>query len=77
MGFLWSLFSPRRRYRHFARLDQHGVCMAFKHCAAQPQGSGWVEISEARLSWLHQPLPSNVRVSPRPRAITARQLLSI
>jgi len=77
MDFLWSLFSPKSRHRHYARLDSHGICVCFKHCAQPPQGSGWVEIQEPRLSWLHQPLPASARVSPRPRAITARQLLSI
>jgi hypothetical protein len=77
MNLLWSLFSLRPRHRHYARLDQHGFCLSFKHCSVVPQGAGWVEISEVKLSWLHQPLPASARVSPRPRAITARQLLSI
>jgi hypothetical protein len=77
MDFLWSLFSLRRRYRHYARLDHHGICLSFKHCAVAPQGHGWVEIHEPNLSWLHRPLPTNARVSPQVRAITARHLLSI
>ncbi|MFJ3486401.1 hypothetical protein ACIPL1_23810 [Pseudomonas sp. NPDC090202] len=77
MDFLWSLFSLRRRHRHYARLDQHGVCLAFKHCATPPQGHDWVEISEPHLSWLHRPLPASARISRPERAITARRLLSI
>ncbi|MGH8419903.1 MAG: hypothetical protein ACRER8_21910 [Pseudomonas sp.] len=77
MYFLWSLFSPQGRHRHYARLDQHGICLSFKHCCEAPRGQGWVEISEPNLSWLHQPLPPSARVSPRMRAITARQLFSI
>jgi hypothetical protein len=77
MDFLWSLFSLRRRHRHYARVDKYGICVSFKHCAVAPQGHDWVEITEANLSWLHQPLPASARVTPRARAITARQLLSI
>jgi len=76
MDFLWSLFSQRRRHRHYVRLDPQGICLCFKHCTSAPEGSGWVQICEPRLSWLHQPLPTSARVIPRPRAITARQLLS-
>ncbi|HEY0289986.1 MAG TPA: hypothetical protein VGC62_23765 [Pseudomonas sp.] len=75
MDLLWSLFSLRRRYRHYARLNQQGICLSFKHCATPPTGQGWVEITEAKLSWLHQPLPSGARVAPRGRSISARQLI--
>lgn len=77
MDFLWSLFSQQRRHRHYARLDPHGICLSFKHCAVPPHGQEWVEITEPKLSWLHRPLPASARVSARPRAITARQLLTI
>jgi hypothetical protein len=77
MDFLWSLFALRRRYRHYARVDQSGVCLAFRHCAAPPQGQDWVQVHEPKLCWLHQPLPASARVASRERAITARQLLSI
>jgi hypothetical protein len=75
MDLLWSLFSMRRRYRHYARLDKHGICLSFKHCATPPAGQDWVEISEAKLSWLQQPLPASARVVRRVRSITARQLI--
>lgn len=77
MDLLWSLFSLRRRYRHYARLDQHGICLAFKHCATPPDSAEWVEITEARLSWLKQPLPASARVTRRARSITARQLIAM
>ncbi|WP_268799618.1 hypothetical protein [Pseudomonas huanghezhanensis] len=75
MDFLLSLFSLRRRYRHYARLDKQGICLSFKHCAAPPTGSDWVEITEPRLIWLQQPLPSSARVARRARSITARHLI--
>ncbi|SDZ65617.1 hypothetical protein [Pseudomonas sp. NFIX28] len=65
MHLLWSLFAPRRKYRSFALLDPQGRCQAFKHCQVPPMGDGWVEVEEIRLNWLHQPLPSSARVSPR------------
>jgi hypothetical protein len=76
MDLLWSLFSLRRRYRHYARLDKHGICLAFKHCATAPVGQDWVEINEPKLSWLHQPLPSSARLVRSLRSITARQLIT-
>lgn len=75
MDLLWSLFSLRRRHRHYARLDNQGVCLAFKHCATPPAGQDWVEITEARLAWLHRPLPASARVPQRLRSITARHLI--
>ncbi len=77
MDFLWSLFSLQRRYRHYARLDQQGICLSFKHCAMPPRGHDWVEINEVKLSWLHQPLPASARINAGAGAITARHLLSI
>ena len=69
MDFLWSLFRLRRQHRHYARVDHHGICRAFKHCAQPPAGHEWVEINEARLCWLNQPLPATARViSPSARS---------
>jgi len=76
MDLLWSLFSLRRRYRHYARLDKHGICLAFRHCATAPVGQDWVEINEPKLTWLHQPLPSSARLARSLRSITARQLIT-
>lgn len=75
MDLLWSLFSLRRRYRHYARLDKHDICLSLKHCATSPSGQDWVEITEAKLCWLHQPLPASALVTRRMRSITARQLI--
>jgi hypothetical protein len=77
MDLLRSLFSLRRRHRHYARLDQNGVCMSFKHCATAPVGQEWVEIHEPKLSWLQQPLPANARITRPVRAVTAHTMLSI
>jgi hypothetical protein len=74
MDLFWSLFSLRRRYRHYVRLDKHGICLAFKHCASPPAGHDWVEITEARLAWLQRPLPASARVPQPARSITARHL---
>ncbi|SEN29597.1 hypothetical protein SAMN04487857_11352 [Pseudomonas sp. ok272] len=65
MHSLWLLFAPRRQYRHFAQLDKHERCLAFKHCRMPPKGEDWVEISEVRLNWLHQPLPASARLKPQ------------
>ncbi|MDD0975152.1 hypothetical protein [Pseudomonas fontis] len=64
MTSLWKLLFKRPAERHFARLDSHGLCQAFKRCQQQPAGSGWVEISEIRLHWLNRPLPASARVCP-------------
>ena len=66
MNFLWSLFMRKPALRQFALLDTQGRCQAFKECCQAPVGDGWVEIDEIRLSWMHHPLPTHARVSPRP-----------
>ncbi|HDS1737960.1 hypothetical protein [Pseudomonas sp. BP8] len=65
MRSLWNLLWQRSRPRTYARLDYDGKCLAFKHCAQPPGGSGWVQVSEAYLGWLGQPLPSSARVCAR------------
>jgi len=62
MNFLWSLFTLRRKHRHYALLDKSGCCVAFRHCATPPCASGWVEVNEVCLSWLQRPLPDKARV---------------
>jgi hypothetical protein len=74
MDFFWSLFSPRPTYRHYARVDQSGICLAFKHCSQPPAGQGWIEVHEQNLSWLNQPLPANARLINRTRQPAAQQL---
>ena len=65
MQYLWSLFTRKPALRQFALLDSQGRCQAFKECSQPPEGQGWVEIEEIRLSWMHRPLPARARVSPR------------
>ncbi|RRV08457.1 hypothetical protein EGJ27_10450 [Pseudomonas sp. v388] len=76
MKHFWSLFTARRPLRHYARLDQAGICRALKHCAERPVGAEWVEVTEQRLAWLNQPLPAQARVSRQPSRQTARRLLT-
>lgn len=76
MSFLWSLFTLRPKHRHYALLDKSGICQAFRHCATPPIGHGWVEINEARLTWLQQPLPASARVSARGTPPRHRQFLA-
>ena len=76
MKHFWSLFTARREFRHFARVDQAGICRAFKHCAERPVNAEWVEITEPHLAWLNQPLPAHARVSRQPSRPTARRLLT-
>ncbi|MFK5735712.1 hypothetical protein KW869_19455 [Pseudomonas urmiensis] len=65
MASLWTLLFHRPRHLTYARLDCDGKCLAFKHCSQPPAGSGWVQVSEAKLAWLGQPLPSSARVCAR------------
>lgn len=74
MDFLWSLFSPRRQYRHYARLDQAGICRAFKQCSQAPEGQGWVQITEQQLAWLGQPLPASARMTRAAKPSGGRRL---
>ena len=67
MHALLTLLFRRQPPRQFARLDAHGVCLAFKQCQQQPAGAGWVEISEIRLHWINRPLPASARVQPLAR----------
>ncbi|OCR25015.1 hypothetical protein AFK24_10960 [Pseudomonas syringae] len=77
MDFLWSMFSLRRQYRHYARVDQSGICQAFKRCRQAPAGSEWVEIVEENLSWLGAPLPANARRQRAARRSAAHRLLTV
>ncbi|CRM24715.1 MULTISPECIES: hypothetical protein [Pseudomonas] len=65
MRLLKSLFLSHSRHRHFALLDAHGYCLAFKQCSLPPVGEGWVEVAETHLGWMHRPLPASARVSPQ------------
>lgn len=74
MEFIWSLFTARPKYRHYARTDQIGICRAFKQCSQPPVGQGWVEVTGQNLSWLNQPLPLNARLVRRAGQPAARHL---
>ncbi|UVE16972.1 hypothetical protein NVV93_15435 [Pseudomonas sp. LS44] len=52
-------------WRHYALLDAQGICRALRHARMAPQGAGWVEVNESRLSWLHQPLPASAHRRPQ------------
>jgi hypothetical protein len=77
MDILWSLLSLRRKYHFYARIDQSGICQAFKRCRQAPAGNGWVEIVEENCSWLGRPLPAGARLHSAPRQSAPRELLSI
>lgn len=62
MASLWTLLFQRPRHNTYARLDSDGKCLAFKQCHQAPSGSGWVQVSEAHLSWLGHPLPNSARI---------------
>lgn len=64
MFSLRSLLAPRRPHRLFVLLDDSHLCRAFHSAAQAPQGSGWVEVNEQQLTWLHQPLPDSARIAP-------------
>ncbi|SDT28462.1 hypothetical protein SAMN05216598_4820 [Pseudomonas asplenii] len=58
---MWlSLFRVNRlqHYRHFALLDTHGRCIAFKSCEGIPQNGKWVQVNEINLVWLNRALPA-------------------
>jgi len=76
MRFLLSLFASRPRHRNYALLDIQGRCQAFKQCSQAPKGSGWVEIEEIRLNWLHKALPSSARVTAQANRSPVRSLLT-
>ncbi|BAP41502.1 hypothetical protein NJC40_10485 [Pseudomonas sp. 21LCFQ02] len=76
MGFFQSLFSVRPALRHYARIDQQGICRALKHCSQAPAGNEWVEVTEQRMAWLGQPLPASARIAPRADRLVARELLA-
>ncbi|MFJ4141234.1 hypothetical protein [Pseudomonas sp. NPDC089734] len=76
MGLFQSLFGMRRQYRHYALVDQTGICRALKHCTERPSGSDWVEVREQRANWLNQPLPASARVIPHSVRPTRHQLIT-
>ncbi|MFV3403729.1 hypothetical protein ACNFIC_07210 [Pseudomonas sp. NY15463] len=75
MTSLWNLLLQRPRPAIYARLDGNGICLGFKQCNQPPAGAGWVQVSEAYLGWLGQPLPANARVCPRARRRWQQRIL--
>jgi hypothetical protein len=53
---LRRLFQRRQR-RHYALLDDKHHCRMLLSAAQRPTGDRWVEVAEARLAWIGQPLP--------------------
>ena len=51
-------------YRHFALLDIHGRCIAFKSCEGMPQNGKWVQVNEVKLAWLNRALPAGALTTP-------------
>ncbi len=49
----------RPKPRHFALLDEHGRCRMLLSSAGKPEGAGWIELQELRLSWIGQQLPAD------------------
>ncbi|MES2821337.1 MAG: hypothetical protein V4812_20375 [Pseudomonadota bacterium] len=75
-----SLFTDRTRPRCYALVDRTGLCQAFHQARNAPLGTGWVEVTECRLSWLQRPLPFNARLQPCASAASStrtRQPLSV
>ncbi|QKE64225.1 hypothetical protein HNE05_12980 [Aquipseudomonas campi] len=65
MMSLWSLLSPRGKMRCYALLDSDGRCRALRESTVVPAEPGWVQIKEARICWLGQPLPVAEIILPR------------
>lgn len=61
MQLLKSLLQ-RPSMRHFALLDQNGICRGLRHSRERPAGSCWVEVGECRLAWLQRRLPKEARL---------------
>lgn len=77
MMSLWSLLTPRAQPRHFALLDEAGICRGLHQAIQAPARGHWVEVDEPSPSWIGQPLPVRARLSQatrdarRPRALAA------
>jgi hypothetical protein len=66
MNLLKRLLSPFRTMRHYALVDQQGVCRALRQSTQPPQGTAWVEVQECNLGWLCRPLPAIARLNASP-----------
>lgn len=61
---LRRLFSRARPMRHFALIDDRGVCCALRQMQEHPSQAGWVEVHEPSISWLGAQLPAAARFTP-------------
>jgi len=59
MRALLQKIASARNPRIFARLDEQGICRAFRQSAQPPGPAGWHEVNEQRLTWLGAPLPKS------------------
>ena len=59
MRALLQKIASARNPRIFARLDEQGICRAFRQSAQPPGPAGWHEVNEQRLCWLGAPLPKS------------------
>jgi hypothetical protein len=50
--------------RHFALIDDEGLCRALRQMQDHPSQAGWVEVREPSVSWLGSPLPAGARITP-------------
>lgn len=69
------LFRPR--LRHYALLDENGVCRALRQCAQPPTDGRWVEIEQGLPHWLNRPLPAGARLPQPARAARLRRRLAL
>lgn len=54
---LFDALLRRSAPRHYALLDEQRCCRMLLTAAQQPNGDGWVEVPEMRLSLIGKPLP--------------------
>lgn len=60
MFALNRLFNPSPT-RHFALLDNQGICRALRQSSQAPSSSHWVEVHKPHPGWLEKPLPAGAR----------------
>ena len=61
---LRRLFNHTRPMRHFALIDDEGLCRALRQMQEHPNQSGWVEVREPSIAWLGAPLPAGAQIIP-------------
>lgn len=66
MTLLARFFAARRPPRHFALLDNQGLCRALRQCRECPTDGNWIEVNESCPAWLGRPLAPSARLAPEP-----------